>query len=137
MPNCSPSSTKSLRAIDLPAPTADSILKRLRKICLRLPGVTETVTFGHPTFQAQGKSFAVLEEYKGELGIAIRVGKLMLGIFLKDPRFFLTPYAGKHGWVTLRVYAAPLDWVEIRGLLEGSFELVPQAGQSTRRGRAR
>ena len=82
------------------------------------------MTFGHPTFQVAGKAFAVLEEYKGELGIALKVGKLMQGVFLKDPRFFLTPYAGKHGWVTLRVYAAPLNWTEIRELLKGSSDLV-------------
>jgi len=82
------------------------------------------MTFGHPTFQVAGKTFAVLEEYQGELGIALKVGKLMQGVFLKDPRFFLTPYAGKHGWVTLRVDAAPLNWTEIRGLLKGSYHLV-------------
>ena len=82
------------------------------------------MTFGHPTFQVAGKTFAVLEEYKGELGIALKVGKLMQGVFLKDPRFFLTPYAGKHGWVTLRLYAAPLNWTEIRELLKGSSNLV-------------
>jgi predicted DNA-binding protein (MmcQ/YjbR family) len=102
----------------------NAILGKLRKICLQMPGASETVTFGHPTFQVAGKTFAVLEEYKGVLGIALKVGKLMQGVFLKDSRFFLTPYAGKHGWVTLRVYAASLNWEEIRGLLEGSYDLV-------------
>ncbi|MGA3327425.1 MAG: MmcQ/YjbR family DNA-binding protein [Terriglobia bacterium] len=105
-------------------PSTNTILGKLRKICRQLPGATETVTFGHPTFQVAGKTFAVLEEYKGVLGIALKVGKLMQGVFLKDPRFFLTPYAGKHGWVTLRVHAAPLNWEEIRELLEGSYHLV-------------
>ena len=48
----------------------------------------------------------------------------MQGVFLRDPRFFMTPYAGKHGWVTLRVDAAPLHWEEIRELLQGSYQLV-------------
>ena len=104
--------------------STETLLVKLRKICLQLPGASETVTFGHPTFQVAGKTFAVLEEYKGELGIALKVGKLMQGVFLKDPRFFMTPYAGKHGWVTLRVHAAPLDWKEISGLVRGSYELV-------------
>ena len=104
--------------------STNALLGNLRKICLQLAGASETVTFGHPTFQVAGKTFAVLEEYKGELGIALKVGKLMQGVFLKDPRFFMTPYAGKHGWVTLRVHAAPLDWKEIRELLRGSHELA-------------
>jgi predicted DNA-binding protein (MmcQ/YjbR family) len=104
--------------------STNTLLGKLRKICLQLPGATETVTFEPPTFQAAGKTFAVWEEYKGDLGIALKVGQLMQGVFLKDPRFFLTPYAGKRGWVTLRVYAVPLNWEEIRELLQGSFHLV-------------
>ncbi|MGA8021983.1 MAG: MmcQ/YjbR family DNA-binding protein [Candidatus Acidiferrales bacterium] len=100
------------------------MLKKLRAICLRLPAATEGVTFGHPTFRIAGKMFAVLEEYKGELGICVKVGTLMQGVFLDDPRFFRTPYIGKHGWVTLRVHAARLNWSEIGELVKGSYELV-------------
>ncbi|MGA8768448.1 MAG: MmcQ/YjbR family DNA-binding protein [Candidatus Acidiferrales bacterium] len=100
------------------------ILKKLRKVCLALPDAEETVSFGHPTFRVHGgRIFTVLETYKGELGICINVGKLLQGIFLDDPRFFRTPYIGKHGWVTLRVYAASLDWKEIRELVRGSYLL--------------
>jgi predicted DNA-binding protein (MmcQ/YjbR family) len=105
----------------------DAILKRLRKICLRLPAATEEITFGHPTFRVEKKMFAVLEEYKGELGICLKVGTLLQGVFLDDPRFFRTPYIGKHGWVTLRVHAAPLNWNEIRELVKGSYDLVSPA----------
>jgi predicted DNA-binding protein (MmcQ/YjbR family) len=101
-----------------------AVLKKLRTICLRLPAATEGVSFGHPTFRIQGKMFAVLEEYKGELGVCLKVGTLLQGIFLEDSRFFRTPYIGKHGWVTLRVYAAPLDWNEIRELVKGSYQLT-------------
>jgi len=91
---------------------------------MALPDATETVTFGHPTFQVRGKAFAVLEEYKGELSICINVGKIVRDVFLVDTRFYLTPYSGKHGWVSLKVYAAPLDCREIDELLRGSHELV-------------
>jgi predicted DNA-binding protein (MmcQ/YjbR family) len=101
-----------------------TILQKLRAICLRLPAATEGVTFGHPTFRIDGKMFAVLEEYKGELGICVKVGTLLQGVFLDDPRFFRTPYIGKHGWVTLRVHAARLKWSEIRELVQGSYDLV-------------
>ncbi len=101
-----------------------TILEKLRKVCSRLPGTSETVTFGHPTFQVEKKTFAVLEEYKGELGIALKVGLSLQPIFLKDPRFFRTPYIGKHGWVTFRVHAGPLNWKEIGELVKGSYQLV-------------
>jgi predicted DNA-binding protein (MmcQ/YjbR family) len=110
----------------------DAILKRLRKICLRLPAATEGITFGHPTFRVEKKMLAVLEEYKGELGICLKVGTLLQGVFLDDPRFFRTPYIGKHGWVTLRVHTAPLDWNEIRQLVKGSYDLVAPAKSRVR-----
>jgi len=109
------------------------ILKRLRKACGRLPESTETVTFGHPAFQVNGKTFAVLEEYKGELSVCFRVEKSVQDVFLGDPRFYRTPYIGKHGWVSLKVYAAPLDWSEIGQLLGGSRELVAAQGPRRRR----
>jgi predicted DNA-binding protein (MmcQ/YjbR family) len=114
-----------------------AILKKLRAICLRLSTATEGVSFGHPTFRVEGKIFALLEEYKGELGICVKVGTLLQGVFLDDPRFFRTPYIGKHGWVTLRVYAAPLNWNEIRELVKGSYRMVaPKKAAKKRNARA-
>jgi predicted DNA-binding protein (MmcQ/YjbR family) len=121
------------------------VLKKLRRVCLARPGAEEAVSHGHPTFRVRGgRIFAVLEEYKGELGICVNVGTLMQGIFLDDPRFFRTPYVGKYGWVTLRVYAARLDWKEIAELVKGSYLLVAPktskkqtVGPSTRRKSAR
>jgi len=108
--------------------TERDILRKLRKVCLALPDSEECVSFGHPAFRVRGKIFAVLEEYKGELGICVKVEKELQGIFLNDPRFFRTPYIGQHGWVTLRVHAARLNWKEIADLVKASSILVaPQA----------
>jgi len=101
-----------------------AIWKKLRVICRRLPGAEEGLSFGHPTFRVGKKIFLVMEEYKGELGLCVKVGKLLHGVFLEDSRFFSTPYIGKHGWVTLRVRAARLNWREIRELVKGSYQLV-------------
>jgi predicted DNA-binding protein (MmcQ/YjbR family) len=106
------------------APPAAALLTRLRKICSQLLDVTETVSFGHPTFQVRGKTFAVLEQYKGELGLAVKVEKELQQVFLKDPRFYMTPYAGKHGWVTLRIEPKPVEWREVREMVRGSYRLV-------------
>jgi predicted DNA-binding protein (MmcQ/YjbR family) len=106
------------------APPAADLLTRLRKICSQLPDVTETVTFRHPTFQVGGKTFAVFEQYKGELGLALKVEKELQQVFLKDPLFYMTPYAGKHGWVTLRMEPKPPDWKEVREMVRGSYRLV-------------
>jgi predicted DNA-binding protein (MmcQ/YjbR family) len=105
-------------------PLAAPMLTKLRKICSQLSGVSETVTFGHPTFRVEGKTFAVFEQYKGEFGLAMKVEQELQQVFLKDPRFYLTPYIGKHGWVTLRMETDALDWKEIRELVKGSYALV-------------
>ena len=99
------------------------ILARLREICLELPKTSETTTFGHPTFQVGTKTFTVLETYKGELSICVKVGKKMQQVFLEDARFYRTPYVGQHGWVSLRA-STKLNWKEIEGLVKGSYELV-------------
>jgi predicted DNA-binding protein (MmcQ/YjbR family) len=116
--------------------TEREILARLRKLCLALPDAEETVTFGHPTFRVKGKTFSVLEDYKGELGICVKVEKELQGIFLDDPRFFRTPYIGKHGWVTLRVYAERIKWNEVKELVKGSYLLVRPAPATKRRANA-
>jgi len=111
------------------APPAAGLLLRLRKICNGLENIQETVSFGHPTFQVGGKTFAVFELYKGELGLALKVEKELQQVFLNDPRFYLTPYIGKRGWVTLRMNTKP-NWSEVRDLLKGSYRLV--AGKAGR-----
>lgn len=108
------------------------VLRELRSICLELPNATETVTFGNPTFQVHQRTFCVLEEYRGELSVSFKVGKPEQPIFLKDPRFFRTPYVGQHGWVSLRVNAAPVDWDEVRELAANSHASV-SAGRSRRK----
>lgn len=105
----------------------------LRKICLALPNTEETYMWDHPHFHVRGKIFVSFSEYKGEWGISLKVGELMQGVFLNDPRFFRAPYVGKYGWVTLRLDAAPLNWTEIRGLVRGSYQLVAAAAPKKRR----
>ena len=106
------------------SPRVAAMLVRLRKICAGFPASDEIITFGHPTFQAAGKTFAALEVHKGELGLAIKVERELQSVFLKDSRFFPTPYAAKHGWVTLRVHEGAIDWREVRELLRGSYHLA-------------
>jgi len=106
------------------AKPAITLLTRLRKTIAKLPDVTETVSWGHPTFKVGDKTFAVFEQYKGELGLALKVEKELQSVFLKDPRFYLTPYIGKQGWVTLRMEGSPVNWKEVRELLHGSQRLI-------------
>jgi hypothetical protein len=48
------------------------VLSRLRETCLCLPEVRETTKWGHPTFEAGKKMFAVLDGYGGRACIAFQ-----------------------------------------------------------------
>jgi predicted DNA-binding protein (MmcQ/YjbR family) len=104
--------------------TEQQVLSRMRRTCLALPGMEEKLSHGHPSFATSEGIYAVIEEYRGELSICVKVGLEVQGAFLADPRYYLTPYSGRLGWVSLKVHAAPLDWEEIDGLLAGSHRLV-------------
>ena len=105
-------------------PAHVSVLERVRALCLALPEATETRTFGNPAFQITGKSFCVLETYRGEYSISVKVGKGAQSRFLSDQRFYRTPYVGRYGWVSLRVDAAPLNWNEVQDLICGSYNQI-------------
>ena len=103
--------------------TEEAVVDRLRKICSALPGTIETITFGHPSFKVNDRTYVVVETYKGDLSICFKVGETIQGAFLQDPRFYLTPYTGKYGWISLKVHAAPLNWTEIKALVKESHRM--------------
>jgi predicted DNA-binding protein (MmcQ/YjbR family) len=101
----------------------ESIVKKLRAICLALPNTTETLTLGHPTWQVALKTFCVFEEYKGIPSIAFKAEKVKQAEFLKEDRFYRTPYVGQHGWVSLKADRT-VDWTEVKRFIDTSYELI-------------
>jgi predicted DNA-binding protein (MmcQ/YjbR family) len=99
------------------------LLARLREICLGLPEVRETVKWGHPTFEAGKKMFAVLDRYQGRACIAFRVLPESLATLLADDRFYEAPYAARHGWICM-LADGPIDWREVKELLLASYRQV-------------
>jgi predicted DNA-binding protein (MmcQ/YjbR family) len=103
--------------------TEAKLLAELRRICLGLPEVHETVKWGHPTFEAGKKMFAVLDKYDGKPCIAFRVTPEKREALLADGQFFDAPYAAKHGWVCC--YAENLSDLEgFSDLLQDSYRMV-------------
>src|SRR5580704_3638274 len=99
------------------------LLSRLREICMSLPEVRETIKWGHPTFEAGKKMFAVLDRYESRACIAFRASPERQPVLLEDERFFEAPYAARFGWVCL--YAdGSLNWQEVDGLLRDSYRQV-------------
>ena len=100
-----------------------AILLKLREICLALPEAVETVKWGHPTFEAGKKIFAVLDHYHGRTCIAFRTSMEEQKKLCRDERFFPAPYAAARGWVCLRADGR-MNWAEVRDILLASYRLA-------------
>lgn len=121
---------------EVKTPVNAGIAAKVRKICATLDEVTETETFGHPTFRVAGKTFCAVEVNRGVTAIAVKVGLPVQGVFLKDERFYKTPHAGAHGWVSLRTNGK-LDWREVEDLVKGSYRLMARKSSASDRSEKR
>lgn len=105
----------------------DPVLARVRRTALALPGATEAIAHGRPTFRCP-KMFGM---YGGGVKGGVRHDQSLLVVadpaereaLLADPRFFLPAYVGPYGWVGLCLDDAT-DWDEVGELLDAGFRQV-------------
>jgi predicted DNA-binding protein (MmcQ/YjbR family) len=100
-----------------------AILMKLREFCLALSEAVETVKWGHPTFEAGKKVFAVLDHYHGRPCIAFRTSMEKQKKLCRDQRCFPAPYAATRGWVCLCA-DGQMNWSEVRDILLVSYRLA-------------
>ena len=101
----------------------DPILAKIKEICLSLPDTKLTMTWGSPHFRVKEKIFCGCGEEKGFYSIGFKLEKPHAAKVLKDPRFRIAPYVGKHGWVQMDANKVK-DWGEVRRYIEESYELI-------------
>lgn len=99
------------------------VLTQLRRIARSLPSTSEAVTFGHPTFRAGTKTFAVLERYGDDDVVCFKATLEDQALLILDPRYVVAPYVGHHGWTSLRL-GGGVDEGELEELLRSSYRLV-------------
>ena len=102
-------------------------VERLRNICLALPGATEKIAWGEPTWRA-GKIFAQMDtHHHGADHLAVwlpaRPGVQEALVAEAPERFFRPPYVGQNGWVGVRIDGRP-DWRIVAGLVTNAYRLV-------------
>jgi len=97
----------------------DRFLAEVREVALSFPEATEVEAWGRPTFRA-GKIFALFVED----GVIFKPEPDDREALVQDPRISIPPYWGPGGWLQLDLAAAPVDWTEVRELLEGSYRQV-------------
>jgi len=108
---------------------ADDPLESLRRVCLRLPEVTERLSHGEPTWFVRGKStFVTYADHHHDDRLAFWCAappgaqETLVGA---DPeRFFVPPYVGGRGWLGVRLDVVGLDWDEIAELVTDAYRQV-------------
>ena len=116
---------------------------RLRAICLALPGATEKIAWGEPTWRA-GKIFAQMDtHHHGAEHVAVWVplppGMQEALIDEDADRFFRPPYVGHKGWVDVRIDGKP-DWKIVASVVRDAHAFVaasqpPKRASATKRPR--
>jgi predicted DNA-binding protein (MmcQ/YjbR family) len=102
--------------------TIQTVLQRLRDLCLSLPETSETDSWGHPNFRAGKRTFVAFEWIKERPSIAFRLGAADVDLLARRSGFFVTPY-GRGQWVS--VWADQrLDWRLVNDLVLRSYRLV-------------
>lgn len=107
---------------------APESLRRLRQICLALPGTSERLSHGEPTwFIREKKSFATFADHHHDDRVGFWCAApagLQQSMVASDPlRFFVPPYVGHRGW--LGVYLdVPVDWIDLADVVETAYREV-------------
>ena len=105
-----------------------SPLERLRGICRALPGTSEKVSHGEPTFWVGGRMFATFDNHHHgapHVGVwlAMPVGVQQILVREDPKRFFVPPYVGVRGWVGVRLDARP-SWKRVEQVVREAHAFI-------------
>ena len=110
----------------------ERVLRRIRRICLALPEVSERLSHGAPTFFVRGKKafLMVLTDHHGDGRFAIWCaapsGMQAMLVDADPERFFVPPYVGHRGWLGVRLDRG-IHWDELEGIAEDAYADVAPA----------
>jgi predicted DNA-binding protein (MmcQ/YjbR family) len=125
-------STKKPRVSTHPARvrTAESkrLIARLQPICMALPGTTEQIAWGEPTWRVRGKIFAQLDDHhhgSGHVSVWLPApdGAQAALIDAEPDRIFRPPYVGHKGWIAV-ILDGDCDWAMVEALVAQAHGLI-------------
>lgn len=106
-------------------------LRRVRAICLALPGTSERLSHGEPTFFAGKRVFAMMStnhHKDSRYAVVLPVEPGLQSIFLAQSpdQFYFPPYVGKAGWIGVHLSGVrnPIGDKELTTLIHGAWRLV-------------
>jgi hypothetical protein len=111
---------------------AETALRRVRELCLGLPGTGERPSHGSPAFFIGGKRLFLMfhDDHHGDGRLAVWCAAppgmrdaLVAGA---PEHYFVPPYVGHRGWLGLRLDRA-VPWEEVAGVIEDAWLAVAPA----------
>jgi hypothetical protein len=112
------------------AASPETLLRRLRSICVALPEVTERPSHGAPTFFVRQRPAFLMAWIDGHhdrplphFWCAGPPGAQDALVEGAPERFFRPPYVGHRGWIGVSLDGRP-DWAEVEDLCEDAYRSV-------------
>ena len=103
------------------APSVQTRLREIEKICLALPEASRHTQFGNPCYKAGKKTFCSLYMQQAQLQLSVWVGADAQVTLTFDPRYRIPAYTGVNGWISLDMHA-PLLPGEAENLILESYQ---------------
>jgi hypothetical protein len=129
-------STKRARPKSLPSARKDNgtQLKRLRRVCLSIPGTMEKISHGEPTFFSPKRVFAMFSNNHhndGHVAVWLPVGPGVQEALIDEAPeiYFRPPYVGPAGWVGVEL--ARVDDDQLGALVREAFNLISANDRKT------
>ena len=107
-------------------PSTPVCLERLRALCLALPGVSERLSHGEPSWFVQKQFVSLADRHHDDrvaLWAAAPDGAQEHWIALDPTRFFRPPYVGGRGWIGVYLDVAQ-DWDDIADIVQSAHATV-------------
>ena len=110
-------------------------LHRVRRICSTLPGTTEKLSHGEPTFFVKKKVYAMFANNHHNDGhiavwIAAPPGLQAMLVKTEPTKFFRPPYVGVKGWIGVELGAVSDDELGLH--LAEAWHLIAKGGKQRR-----
>ena len=120
---------------------SEKLIDRVRKLALDLPGTTEKLSHGEPSF-FRGRMFITVDNHhhgSGHVAIWCRAEAGVQQAFVDSApqHFFVPPYLGHQGWIGVRLDTG-LDWPIVARFVEQAWqEAAPPRPPAGRRAKQR
>jgi hypothetical protein len=102
-------------------------VKRLRRLCLSIPGTIEKLSHGEPTFFTPKRVFAMFANNHhgdGHVAVWLPVGPGVQALLIEEAPaiFYRPPYVGPAGWVGVELSKVDDAW--LGSLIREAFQLM-------------